>query len=36
MCLNDVVFNARIAELEAHVDNFARLHTIAETAMKMC
>lgn len=34
MCLNDVIFNARIAELETKVDNYVKLHSIAETAMK--
>ena len=34
MCLNDNIFNARIAELETKVDNYVKLHSIAETAMK--
>lgn len=34
MCLNDVIFNARIAELETKVDNYVKLRSIAETAMK--
>lgn len=34
MCLNDVIFNARIAELETKVDNYVKLHSFAETAMK--
>lgn len=34
MCLNDVIFNARIAELETKVDTYVKLHSIAETAMK--
>lgn len=34
MCLNDDIFNARIAELETKVDNYVKLHSIAETAMK--
>lgn len=34
MCLNDIIFNARIAEFETTVDNYVKLHSIAETAMK--